>query len=99
MVPIVISWKHFPERKGLITGVILGCYGFGSFIYSQISRAICNPDDLAATLETDTKELKLFNDEVASRVPNMMRVLSLLFLVQVLLASALVRNPATTGND
>lgn len=32
-IPLVCAWEYFPERKGLVTGIIIGAYGFGSFIY------------------------------------------------------------------
>tara|TARA_B110000285_G_C15057436_1_gene580398 strand:- start:916 stop:1077 length:162 start_codon:yes stop_codon:yes gene_type:complete len=32
-VPLVCAWEYFPERKGLVTGIIVGAYGFGAFIY------------------------------------------------------------------
>lgn len=37
LIPLVCSWEYFPEKKGLVTGIVLGCYGFGSFIFSEIS--------------------------------------------------------------
>jgi len=38
MVPLVCAWDHFPNRKGLMTGIIVGAYGFGSFLYSRIAK-------------------------------------------------------------
>lgn len=44
-VPIVCSWEYFPNRKGLITGIMVGSYGLGSFVYTQISTRIINPNN------------------------------------------------------
>ena len=33
-VALICCWEYFPKRKGLVTGVILGGYGFGSFIFA-----------------------------------------------------------------
>lgn len=33
-IPLVCAWEHFPERKGLMTGIIIGAYGFASFAFS-----------------------------------------------------------------
>ena len=46
MVPLIAAWKYYPDNKGLVGGIILGFYGFGSFIYSQIARAIVNPNNM-----------------------------------------------------
>ena len=45
MVPMICGWDYFPERRGLITGIIMAAYGFGSFMYVLIAKAIINPDD------------------------------------------------------
>ena len=39
-IPMVCSWEYFPTRKGLITGIMVGSYGIGSFVYTQISTRI-----------------------------------------------------------
>ena len=36
-VPVILSWEWFPERKGLISGLIIGAHGFASFISSFIA--------------------------------------------------------------
>ena len=33
-VPVVCNWEHFPERKGLMTGIMVGSYGIGSAIWT-----------------------------------------------------------------
>jgi len=35
--PIIAAWEWFPDRKGLITGIILGSFGFASFIFNFIT--------------------------------------------------------------
>jgi hypothetical protein len=48
MAPIYIAWLHFPDRKGLASGIILSGFGFGVFIYNIITNYIVNPDNLPA---------------------------------------------------
>lgn len=43
MVPLVCAWEYFPEKKGLMTGIIIGAYGFGSFGFSLLSTHLVNP--------------------------------------------------------
>ena len=35
--PVICAWEWFPERKGLISGLIIGCYGLGAFFYNFIT--------------------------------------------------------------
>ena len=41
--PLVAGWSWLPERKGLVTGIILGAFGFGSFVFGIISILVVNP--------------------------------------------------------
>ena len=38
MLPMVCGLEYFPENKGLITGIIIGSYGAGSFFFIQIAK-------------------------------------------------------------
>lgn len=77
-VPLICSWEHFPEKKGLITGIMVGSYGLGSFIYTQISTKIVNPlnEDVYPTGHGD---IKYFHENVSRRVPYMFRILDLVW--------------------
>lgn len=78
MVPLVCSWEHFPERKGLISGIIIGSYGLGSLIYTLVAKRIANPDNLNPTIVID-KSLSYFDERVAKNVPQMLRVLCIMW--------------------
>lgn len=43
--PMSVCMKWFPKSKGLVNGIIVGGYGFGSFVFSQIQLAIINPNN------------------------------------------------------
>lgn len=51
--PLVSGWQWFPERKGLISGLIIGGFGFGAFLFNFVSTAIVNPDNLKVDEVTD----------------------------------------------
>ena len=75
MVPLICGWEWFPTRKGLVTGCILGGYGFGSFIFSQISTKIVNPNGENPTPDPSDPDISYYDDDVADRVPLMIRTL------------------------
>ena len=33
LLPMVCGWEYFPEKKGMITGIIIGSFGAGSFFF------------------------------------------------------------------
>ena len=99
MTALVVSWEHFPERKGLVTGVIDGGYGLGSLAYVQIARAVVNPDNLEATIDSGQKDLKYFDDRVAKNVPLMLRILALIWAIQILVAVVLITRKEAEESD
>jgi OFA family oxalate/formate antiporter-like MFS transporter len=41
--PIICGWEHFPNNKGRATGLIMGGFGFGGFIFGIFTTALANP--------------------------------------------------------
>ena len=38
-------WKYFPEKKGLISGIIFSSFGLSSFIFTSLGDYLINPKD------------------------------------------------------
>jgi len=47
LVPIHHSWLWFPKNAGLASGICMGGYGLGAFVFDNIMTPIINPDNLA----------------------------------------------------
>ena len=62
------GWLWFPNRPGLVSGIVIGGFGMGSFIFDFVCTALVNPDDLS---DVNGK----FPEEVNERVPRMMLVM------------------------
>lgn len=77
MVTLVCSWEHFPERRGLVTGIIEAAYGLGSFIFAQISSRIVNPNNDQPTILVIDGETTLHY--FAPNVANNVSTLKILF--------------------
>jgi OFA family oxalate/formate antiporter-like MFS transporter len=43
MIPIYTSWYHFPDRKGLVSGIIMSGFGLGIFIFNILTTNWINP--------------------------------------------------------
>ena len=94
--PIISAWEWFPERKGLITGLVLGAYGLGAFIYSFVTNAIANPQNISPFIPNDGTGTtdKLFPIDVANNVPFMFRICVICWFCQCLFGLlTITRNP------
>jgi hypothetical protein len=93
LIPVTCAWQYFPNKKGLVTGIIVGGFGFGSFIFSFISTAIVNPHNLKP--DAHVGEIKIFTDpDVLNRVPTMLRYLVAAWACMVLVSIYLIKgNP------
>jgi len=88
MVPLVCAWEYFPEKKGLMTGIIIGAYGFGSFFFSLISTKLVNPTGANPTIEDGN--ITFYDSTVASRVPYMIRTLVYIWVCLVTIGVILI---------
>ena len=65
MVPVHHGWLWFPERAGLVSGIIIGGFGLGPLIFNNLSLAIINPDNVS--IEENGK----FPDVINQKFPEM----------------------------
>jgi MFS transporter, OFA family, oxalate/formate antiporter len=89
--PLVAGWQWLPERKGLVTGIILGAFGLGSFIFSLISIAVVNPQNASPTVLAPNGSM-FFDATVAARVPLLLYVLAGTWAILAIPAVLLIRN-------
>ena len=83
-----LRYKHLPHRKGLVSGLIVGGFGAGSFFFNFVVTGIINPTDADTTKDGYYDDPTIYN-----RVPLMYRVLGTAFLILGLSGAALQRPP------
>ena len=88
-MPISNGWKYFPNNKGLVSGLVLAGFGFGAFMFNFVSTALVNPEDEHMAKEIDSP-IKVFPDEVARRVPEMIRTLSMYWTILAVIGTLLL---------
>lgn len=79
IVPIYLSCQFFPEKKGVISGIITGGYGLATIFSSLIIQNIINPENKKASISYDGD--KYFDSDVADNLPKAVRYLALYFLI------------------
>ena len=52
MVPVHHCWLWWPKNPGLVSGIILGGFGFGGLIFDNVFTHIINPENKPADLNT-----------------------------------------------
>ena len=65
MIPLVVCWEYFPNNKGMVSGILSGAYGMGSFFYTLISTNIVNSLGEKATVPSGVEGLNYFTEEIA----------------------------------
>jgi len=90
--PIWRAWEFFPQRQGLITGLIVLGYGVGPGALGLLFTFLVNPDNEKPTL-TITRgitEEKLFTYDVARKVPFALKTMAFGFAVLFVFSTALI---------
>ena len=73
--------SHLLGKKGTVSGFVICGFGFGGFFFGMISKHLCNPDDLRPSLvETHLGPERMFGEQVAVRVPGMIRKLCMIWI-------------------
>ena len=47
-LPLVVAMRWFPDKKGLVNGIIVGGFGLGAFIFNPVQTTYLNPRNLPA---------------------------------------------------
>ena len=92
--PIACASRWMPEKKGLLSGIIVAGFGGGAFIFGQIALNILNPTREGIAGGGQSKESYYDSDsQIANMVPTMFLYLGLLYAVLILIGSSLLSDP------
>lgn len=89
LIPIMVGWSHFPERKGLVTGILMSCFGASTSVFNIVCTAILNPENNTPSMQGEDSH-KYFESYIAARVPYMLQSISLMSLAFGLLGVLMV---------
>ena len=103
MLPLQLIWEYYPQNKGLYSGILLGAYGFGPFIFAQLTTRLVNPHDLGFSIVIDhhdgTTPIKFYGPKVANNTPKMLRITSYIWTGLLILAIILIFRRSTKRNN
>jgi len=92
LIPMISCWDYFPERKGLITGIMVSSYGLSSFVNNALSTLTVNPNN-EKTYHVGPNDISFFHEDVAMRVPYMLKVLIILWTSELIIAIVFLSRP------
>ncbi|OMJ67948.1 hypothetical protein SteCoe_34749 [Stentor coeruleus] len=91
---LMIAINCFPERKGLITGIVAGSFAVGAFVFNFVATAIVNPSNIKPyerTVSNGNKE-KFFEKSIAENVPKMFLILGSIYTVLLTISLSLIQD-------
>lgn len=48
MTAVSVAWQYFPGKEGVLSGIIIGGFGLGGFIFPFLSQKLINPEDVSS---------------------------------------------------
>lgn len=53
MLGVYVAWQYFPGHEGLVSGIIMGGFGIGGFMFTLIGVEMINPHHLKPLKNSD----------------------------------------------
>ncbi len=89
LVPINNAYYFFPQKKGIITGIIVCGLGMGSVIFNWALYLLINPTNQPPIEDPETGE-EYFDPTIALDLPPTLRSLSYIYLAIAVVAVIII---------
>lgn len=89
--PITCAVQWMPERKGLLTGIIIAGIGVGASFFSVVANTFANPDQTSVDESDSGTDYYPSDGAIANRVPNMYRLLAGLYCILITVGTILIQ--------
>lgn len=97
ILPLYCSWRYFPKSyKPRVAGIILSAYAISPLFTSQIALYAINPENkpqIFKDMGETGKKIRVFEDEVALRVPNFLKWLGLVCFIMGISGVLMILEP------
>ncbi|SCN59813.1 monocarboxylate transporter, putative [Plasmodium chabaudi adami] len=81
-IPLSCAYKHFTNNRGLISGIVISAISLSPFLYCPLQTLIINRNNiLPIQYGGDSKEMYFKDVNVLNRVPYVLFVQSIIFLI------------------
>ena len=79
------AWLFFPGKEGIVSGIIIGGFGIGGFIFIPLSSSLINPHGIASS----DKDEKPYPIEIANNLPSALNKISIVWILIFMVAAIL----------
>ena len=90
---LTTGMRGVPNNKGTVMGIVVGGFGGGAMIFNYIQSRIVNPYNVQP-IGGDGEEKYFMDEEVLSRVPDLLWILALIYFVLGLTGALMVVQPS-----
>ncbi|CXI35182.1 monocarboxylate transporter, putative [Plasmodium berghei] len=81
-IPLSCAYKHFTNNRGLISGIVISAISLSPFLYCPLQTLIINKDNILPIQSgNDSKEMYFKDINVLNRVPYVLFIQSIIFLI------------------
>eukprot|EP00727_Mastigamoeba_balamuthi_P008243 m51a1_g4040 hypothetical protein (519) ;mRNA; f:680177-681733 len=96
---VVAAQRWYPQRRGVVGGLVVASFGASSFMYNLVAKALANPNGMAtkapagATAEQKAAWEQAFHNEMKRTVPHAFFVMGAIMIFLGLVGSVFVHHP------
>lgn len=94
IAPLAVGMKWFPNRKGLVNGIVVSGFGLGALVFNQVQTAYLNPKNL-----TPNKNGYFENDDILNKVPTIFLLLGGVYFILQIIGAILLFSPQLEWNE
>ena len=78
VILMINAFEYFPNKKGVISGILMGIYGLGGFLFTLLMSWIINPENQLPVKGPDGNNY-FYDEKIYNKLPNALRILSYCF--------------------
>ncbi|EAS03508.1 MFS transporter (macronuclear) [Tetrahymena thermophila SB210] len=95
MLPFNLCYTYFPEKKGIVSGVIAGAFGLGAAVWIWLVNGLINPDNIDPihTDPNDSDSPKYYPASVTDNLPRSIRIFAIVYFSIATFGSLLIEEP------
>ena len=82
------AWLFFPGKEGIVSGIIIGGFGIGGFIFIPLSSSLINPHGIASSDKGDHNN-KPYPIDIANNLPLALNKISIVWILIFIVAAIL----------
>ena len=97
LISCAVRWM--PDKKGLVTGIIVAGFGCGAFVFGQFAIFLVNPHKDSVLHDGPDEGYFAPDSYVIERVPYMFTMLSIVYFVLMTVGSVLLFEPPFDNNN